>query len=423
MEPTVDGSKLFLTSPLKNAGVSGVVFSRSPIKAELFSPFKDSSLSPFKLIYQSPSKGSFDDWDKDFIASFEENLFGMNDSPDSLDEWLRSPKGKSLLDIRNSPLRAGAHQSVVKRLKISPENKHRKQTFHPLHDSAAEFISAPVYVREAFNENNVLKGENTCHDHMYGQSVLYDSTNTLTATDPNKKGATPVKPWFTNMENAPIRKLSMRMQGNVNPVPNVVVHRGNIVQVENIWPSKEKLKFARQRFKEILNSAVEKEIEIIKEQKKQKTTMQRKKDGREQNSSKCSSSVVVHTGGKASKSCGGKSGRHNSKGGKTKGKHVRSKSRKDKYPQIKMALAKPHQNMVPNVVHKELFPAPGFSDPGWYPSDDCDSDDDTWTGPPPVFRQSSSGINDVDSSDEDWKPTAHQYETLSGRKVKKRRLY
>ncbi|KAL4227033.1 hypothetical protein ACF0H5_015009 [Mactra antiquata] len=425
MEPTMDSNKFLvagsLLSPFKTG--SSVVFGRSPIKNEILSPFKDSSLSPFKLIGQSPSKGSFgiDDWDEDLIASFEENLFGMND-PSELDDWLRSPNGKAFVESRNSPIRLGSHHPVVQRLRISPSN-NRKQRLQPIHDNGAELISEPVYVNNISSENFTIKEEPTCHDHLYGQSS-YDGSNTLSAIDPNKMGATPVKPRYTNMENAPIRKLSMKMQGSINSVPNLVVQKGSIVQVENIWPSKEKLKFARQRFREILNNAVEREIEIIKDQKEKKKQLKNKENGRKMKMN-CATKVVP-TGGKSSKSLSGKQiGRHHGgKGGKSKAKTGRQKSKKDKYPQIKMALSKPQPVRFPNVVHKELYPTVKVSENVWYHSDVTDSDEDTWTGPPPMFRQSSSGFQDnSDTSDDEWKPECHAYETLSGRKVKKRRLY
>lgn len=440
----MDHQKQFIASPLKshNTDSNPGILSMSPVKIEpgLFSPFKgsplspfkDSSLSPFKLLNQSPSKGAFDDWDKDFIASFQENLFGdVTGNSNLVDEWLRSPQGKALLESRNSPMRNGT--SAVRRLKISPENKNRKQNFQPLHDNNVEIFSAPVYIKEEPVDPCYVKEESTTHDHMYGQSTRCIATNPLSAIDPNKMSDTPMKPRVTNMENAPIRKLSMRMSG-VPDIPMVIVQREN--SAENYWPSKEKLKFARLQFKEILNKAVEKELEILEEIRKSKAEANEKHMSKKaKKSNRCDSKLVVHAGSNVTKvghKHGGKvsiSGKV-SQGGKSKGKGGRKGGRKDRYPQIKMALSKPvkQEEMYP-VIHRELFPPAGFTDPGWYPSDeevDVEDDDDTWSGPPPVFKQSSVEAyrdDDDDTSDEDFNPSTYQYETLSGRKVKKRKIY
>ncbi|XP_045166236.1 uncharacterized protein LOC123529779 [Mercenaria mercenaria] len=432
---TMDRTAAFIASPLRgNTDSNPGTISLSPVKLEpgLFSPFKnsslspfkDSSLSPFKLINQSPSKGAFDEWDKDFIASFQENLFGdVTGNTSIVDEWLRSPQGKALLESRNSPLRNGG--SAVRRLKISPENKNRKQNFQPLHDDVEFLCSAPVYIKEEPFTDSQVKEENMAHDHMYGQSLVYVNTNTLSAIDPNKMSDTPYKPKFTNRENAPIRKLSMRIPEIAGAVPTVLVQKENIS--ENCWPSKEKLKFARLQFRETLNKAVENELEILKEQRRKKAELLKRQTCKEDKKSKCDSKIVVHTGGVVTKT-GHKHGGKVSKGGKSKGKVGRKAVRKDKYPQIKMALSKPmkHEETSP-FVHRELFPPAGFTDPGWYPSDDeDDDDDDSWSGPPPFFKQSSVEVyrnSIVDSSDDDWNQSGYQYETLSGRKVKKRKMY
>lgn len=430
----MDRNRAFLASPLRsnNADSNQGIISLSPVKLEpgIFSPFKDTSLSPFKdssfspfkLINQSPSKGSFDDWDKDFFASFQENLFGdITGNANLVDEWLKSPQGKALIESRNSPLRNGG--SAVRKLKISPENKNRKQNFQPLHDHNAEIFSASVYIKEEPLDSTRIKEENMSHDHMYGQSMPYAISNSLSAIDPNKMSATPIKPRLTNMENAPIRKLSMRIPGVVGTVPTIVMQKENIS--EQSWPSKEKLKFARLQFREILNKAVEKELEIVREERRIKAELHKKQTSKSEKNTKCDSRSVVHTGGAVTK-LEHKHGGKVSKGGKSKSKMGRKGSKKDKYPQIKMALSKPmkQQEVLP-LVHRELFPPSGFTDPGWYPSDDDDDHDDTWSGPPPLFKQSSVEDfgNDDEDSDADWNPTNYQYETLSGRKVKKRKLY
>lgn len=389
----------------------------SPMKVEsgsMYSPFKEASLSPFKLFSQSPSKGAFEDWDKDLLSSIDENLFGMGEIADNVvDELLKSPQGKAFLESRNSPLRAAGNSSVVRQLRISPDNRHRGSHFQSLNDHSSDvFTMLNNVVKSEPFEYTEMKSENTLEDHLYGQ-LTPRGMNSLSAIDPNKMGATPVKPGFTNVENAPKRKLSMRTVGSISSgqvLSNIVIQGENVmtmpVQRPQSWPSKERLKFARQHFKDILNQAVAKEIKLIQEEKRKKEELKAKMT--ERKTGKTS---------EKSKADGGKTGKEpKGRGKKTK---TYRKKKKDTYPQIKMALSKPsakgkHQS---SVIHKNLFSAtvPDFQDPAWYPSDE---EDDTWTGPVPFNPQVGYDLySEEESSDGDDVPCTYRYETISGRRV------
>ncbi|KAH3820175.1 uncharacterized protein LOC127881906 [Dreissena polymorpha] len=407
---------MFLASPTKSPFKvntdSNHMIIISPLKG-IFSPFKDSSLSPFKLM-QSPSKG-FDVWDRDLFANFEENLFGMGDMSENLvDELLKSPKGKALMEMRQSPSQA------VRRLRISPDNRHKGQRFQSLVDAHSDIYSVPQTTGlQCLDFEMVdIKEETTIHDHMYGQNM---SGNTLSAIDPNKMGATPIKPRMTNIENAPIRKLSMMKSVGNCPMPNVVVKSENEPSVQHLsenWPPTERLKFARKQFQEILNDAVKREIQLLKQQKLKKAELVTKN--------------ILLENKKQLEFKIGKTEHHkqdrNLKDRVTKkGKKVKTyrKKKKDTYPQIKMALAKTTVRNQPPVVHRQLSPLTPLIhntmlDPGWYPSaDDDDEEVEQWTGPPPFHTQASGSFysDDMSSEEEEETPTNYQYETLSGRRV------
>ncbi|XP_052780087.1 uncharacterized protein LOC128217182 [Mya arenaria] len=397
----------------------------SPMKSgfgAIFSPFKDSSLSPFKLL-QSPSKGTFDEWEKDLFANLDENLFGMGDlSENIVDELLKSPQGKLLLESKNSP------SHVVRRLRISPDNRHKGQKFQSL--NSTDLFNIESVVKTELMDTNFtslrVKDESTIHDHMYGQQTVIDISNS--AIDRNKMSDTPMKPRFSSMENAPIRKLSMRAVGstevNVQHVVNAPANITPILHLPQTWPSKDKLKFARMQFKQVLNDAVERELAFKREKKRLK-------------SKKVVKSIVEENRKQLGNRLKMQSGKCNKKGNieKSKGKKVKAykKKKKDTYPEIKMALTKTGVRHHPQVVHREPSPLPPrvqtYEDPGWYPSDDEDVVE-PWNGPPPFYTQMSSGFysdesSEAEESEEKEETERYSYETLSGRRVtlKRPRLY
>lgn len=378
----------------------------------MYSPFKESSLSPFKLLSQSPSKEAYDDWDKDLFSCLDENLFGMGGLTDNVvDELLKSPQGKALLEDKNSPLRHVGNSYMARQLRISPENnKQRGRHFQSLNDQSSDIFTVPsTAVKNEPFPYVEMKEENTLEDHMYGQQT-HMFGNSLSAVDPNKMSATPVKPGFTNIENVPKRKLSMRSgrstTGDIG-LSEIGAQDENVlsipatVQVQQTWPSKERLKFARRQFQEILNAAVSKEIKIIQEERRKKASVNSEKQNEVP-----AVSVIKTRGGKGKETKG-----------KTKKTKTYRKKKKDTYPQIKMALSKPSvKGRNAPVIHKNLFsvPVPDFKDdPGWYPSDD--EEDQTWVGPPPFYGQMEL-YSDDESSDYD-EPATFKYETISGRRV------
>lgn len=416
---------MFQASPTKspfkvNTDSNSAPLAFSPMKTNtfnLYSPFKETSLSPLKLFSQSPSKVSFDDWEKDLFSSLDENLFGIGGIADNVvDELLKSPQGKAFLESRNSPLRNSGNSTVVRQLRISPENnRHRGQHFQSLTDNSLFTVPNTVVKTESF-EYTEMKKENTLEDHMYGQTSPRFG-HSLSAIDPNKMSATPSKPGFTNVENAPKRKLTMRAVGSFlsdsQHMSNTEIQSGNVASIPMktfrlpTWPSKERLKFARQNFKDILEKAVAKEIKLIAEEKRKKAEV----------NNICNEKVVV-VKPKESKALKD-----------SKGKGKRNKTyRKKKKDTHKLSVSKPaaKAKYQPPVIHKDLFSVtvPDFQDPGWYPSDD-DEEEQMWTGPPPFYSQAGLAMySDNEDSSENDELTTFKYETISGRRVtlKKPRL-
>ena len=387
----------------------------SPIKKEClsFSPFKNSGLSPFKLINQSPSKGSYDEWDKEFIASFEETLFGMeeNVAPHVIEDILKSPAGKAMIENRTSPSRM-RNPPAVRRLKISPQNKNTTNSFQCLSQSNNNNVGS------MFN-CAVVKEEVTTNDHLFEQTMVCVNSNTLSAIDPNKMCATPIhKPGLAACENVPRRKLAMREPGNVQPFQTFVFQENalsGIQQIENDLPSKERLKFARLQFQKVLNMAVEKEIEILQEERKKKEQMAAKASEKE-NRKQSKDQITKPTKGK---------GKQKRKGRKSK--HERPVLR---FPEIKMALSNPSSKKIheSKQARRGFVREPKINQLGWYPSDEDDEDNDSkWTGPVP-FQAGKNNLyfpEEEEESSEDDDLYSYKYETQSGRQVtwKRRRLY
>ncbi|OWF48314.1 uncharacterized protein LOC110453238 [Mizuhopecten yessoensis] len=171
--------------------------------------------------------GISEEWEKDFFANFEENLFSLDLDEQVLDDILKSPKGKvALNEIMNSP--------KGKAIMNSPKGKKLKERMRL-------FDTAPG--QEEFT---------TVVDHRLG---------ILSPADTNKPGITPMKPDAQRALKMSKRKLSM---GTINqPLrPSFTNSLPTLAPATNensqpvTWPSQERLKFARSNFKDILKKAV-----------------------------------------------------------------------------------------------------------------------------------------------------------------------
>lgn len=375
----------FVISPQKNSNAS-------------FSPFKNSTLSPFKQINQSPSKGALDDWDRDFITSFEENLFGMHDISDLSDsvlgELMKSPQGKVLLQKRNSPVRIN-ESNAARQLITSPQ--HRTVTNSVIVDvnksgatakrTVVEIKDEPIQLYTVIKEEQMNEtGLSSEHNYHAGHGSV------LSATDPDKMNATPIKPsMMFDGKTAPKRNLAFR-DHNYEPVtstlPNLSLQADTVTQERDnnlpsievsfhLWPAKDRLKFAREHFKQILDKTVKDKIEKFRASQAALNQDQTRAELKIKFSSKHKTSK--HKAGKFSRKAG----------------------KKDRYPQIKKALSKPAvaQSSIGHSVISHGKREPSY-DPGWYPDDDSDDDTGSWHGPVPFQRHLSLGFHDDDNDDE-----------------------
>ncbi|XP_033746736.1 uncharacterized protein LOC117331887 [Pecten maximus] len=200
--------------------------------------------------------GISEEWEKDFFANFEENLFSLDLDEQVLDDILKSPKGKvALKEIINSP--------KGKAIMSSPKGKKLKERMRlfDAHPGQEELTSVS--------------------DHSRG---------ILCPADTNKPGITPMKPDAQRALKMSKRKLSM---GTINqPLrPSFTNSLPTLAPAINendqpvVWPSQERLKFARSNFKDILRKAVQK-VEsaeaAFKAQQKMKSTTTTTKTGRRQ---------------------------------------------------------------------------------------------------------------------------------------------
>ncbi|XP_060078947.1 uncharacterized protein LOC132558408 [Ylistrum balloti] len=228
--------------------------------------------------------GISEEWEKDFFANFEENLFSLDLDDQVLDDILKSPKGKvALKEIINSP--------KGKAIMNSPKGKKLKERMRL-------FDTPPG--QEEFTR------------------VLDHSQGILCPSDTNKPGITPMKPDAQRALKLSKRKLSM---GTINqPLRSsytsslpTLAPATNENNQPVLWPSQERLKFARSNFKDILRKAVQKvesaEAAFKAQQKLQSAAATTTKTGR------------------------------------------RQKGKSDKYPQLSKALSRPS---IPNDSEDQL---------------------------------------------------------------------
>lgn len=173
--------------------------------------------------------GLSEEWEKDFFANFEENLFTLDLDDQVLDDILKSPKGKvALNEMINSP--------KGKAIMNSPKGNILKERM-----KMCDTPPNPDRYTTMLDRHGILGPES------------------------NKPGVTPMKPDAQRVLKMSKRKLSM---GTINqplkPLPVLCQTVSNITnenQPPAMWPSQERLKFARNNFKNILKRAVEK-VEI-----------------------------------------------------------------------------------------------------------------------------------------------------------------
>lgn len=309
--PTPKHSKMDNFPPL------GSALQISPLKIENeMSMCKDG-------IMQEMSSALYDDinisegWENDFFTNFEENFLNMDIDEQTLDGILKSPKGKAVInDIMNSP--------KGKAMMQSPKGKVLKDKLHYLESSGCR----------------VNKKNNS------------PSVTVLTASDPNKMSATPIKPDLRASQKMSKRRLAMSAsKENLDRLtisPGLYTFSKHTEEEENIpgplelhWPETERLKFARDQFKLTLDRALQKMSK--------------------QHQSNTKSQVIKKT---------------------IKGKSV-------KYPELSQALSRPsgqsktgQLNMKGSRKNVSLSFVPLSS---VYDDDEEDDDDDDWDGDIPFM--------------------------------------
>ena len=153
-----------------------------------------------------------DDWDRHFIANFEENIFALNELDEHiLDEILKSPQGKAML---SSP------QGKV--LLNSPQGQ--------------------AILERQRNEQTLSLSQTAVSASLTANTVTYlasSVSNILSPCDPNKMSATPVKQTAKTALKLSKRKLTMSQSIPVlsGPTPKIP-----ILPKENVgpggWPAK-----------------------------------------------------------------------------------------------------------------------------------------------------------------------------------------
>ena len=439
--PTIRRQPFSPQKVVRDANTEAGYFLMSPIKdsnGSSFSPFKNSTLSPFKQINQSPSKGALDAWDKDFISGFEENLFGMHDLGDLSDsvigELMKSPQGKALLQKAHSPVRVNTSGRSRKQVVSQHRDAGARGVVVSVTNSGAVAKTAVVKVKEEPIEfYTVIKQEPVDEPELHSEHNYHvGHSPSLSVTDPDKMNATPIKLGQTkNGKTAPKRNLAFmdnsenaaNLASRFNSITHHTDSSSSIGIAFHLWPSKERLKFAREHFRKILDKTVKDKIE--KYRASQAVLNKGKQD------------PIMNLKRKITS-------KHKSKKKHKAGKLSKKVSKRDRYPQIKQALAKPtavSQNSRKSaLVANPIIPkarSHGFvsRDPGWYPDEDNseDSDSGSWQGPVPFQKPPSPCFYgseydtdsdnvyvdiDVSSDDEEYYPSVGEKKRkLSGKET------
>ena len=205
-------------------------------KNTLLSEVNTNSMSPVKVPFtNSPAKQSMSEyigltdqdmeWEKDFFADFEDNLFSLDAGNNLIDDILRSPKGKEAMKCL---MRSPKGKSIMS----SPKGKMIKNRMRQLDDKTALL---PISTNA---RNDMFRGT-------------------------QKVGATPMKQDAQKVSKMSKRKLSMAspssrsnppvhiVQGQISTLPPIAKKQ------KTLWPTQQKLLFARNQFRLTLEKAVQ----------------------------------------------------------------------------------------------------------------------------------------------------------------------
>lgn len=322
-DPTLLSTGMLQISPLK------MPLSPAKIKNEsIMSEMTDISIS--------------EEWEKDFFSNFEENLFNMDIDDRMLSDILKSPKGKAAM---NEMIRSPKGKAFVNKMMKSPKGKLMKRQF----DNELPGLSneSPSSFDAKQLSTTPMKPE------LKGMLKMSNSKRRLTMTDPNLQG---------NMDTDAEIDLYIQQNilGKVKTENNQIQRRQRtefvpIQPKENqepvVWPSQERLKFARAQFQKTLQMAVQK---VSQDPNKKKVKFQEP-----------------------------------------------AKYRMDKYPEIKQALARPTagpaKRQFPKIKPLTIEPKDllvpfmeSSENTSWYMYDDSDDDDEEWTEDVPFSSQKRS---------------------------------
>lgn len=216
-DPTLLSADILQISPMK------LPLSPSKIKTEnIMSEMTDISIS--------------EEWEKDFFSNFEENLFNMDLDDRMLTDILKSPKGKAAM---NEMIRSPKGKAFVDRMMKSPKGKLMKNQLD------YGFTNLPLQCSPQISDAKKLSAT-PMKPEIKGMLKMSNSKRRLAMTDPN-------------IGNSQGRLDNECMPHNILRRPKTefvpIQPKENIQPI--VWPSKERLKFARAQFTRTLANAVQ----------------------------------------------------------------------------------------------------------------------------------------------------------------------
>lgn len=229
--PVAGSAKIIKDPTLLPSGMLQI----SPLKMPL-SPCKQRNES---IMSEMTDISISEEWEKDFFTNFEENLFNMDIDDRVLSDILKSPKGKAAM---NEMIRSPKGKAFVDKMMKSPKGKVMRHRLESPSFSDAKKLSATPMKPES-----------------HGMLKMTNSKRRLTMTDTSIRNELLGTDTEVDMDIQP--SIMKKSKGDYKQI----LPKENLEPV--VWPSKERLQFARAQFQKTLQMAIQKVSEDTQKKK------------------------------------------------------------------------------------------------------------------------------------------------------------
>lgn len=239
--PVAGSAKIIKDPTLLPSGMLHI----SPLKMPL-SPSKQRNES---IMSEMTDISISEEWEKDFFTNFEENLFNMDIDDRVLSDILKSPKGKAAM---NEIIRSPKGKAFVDKMMKSPKGKVMR------HQLDCRNTDSRLQESPSFSDAKKLSAT-PMKPELHGMLKMSNSKRRLTMTDTSIRN----EQLGTDTEIDMVIQQSIMKKSKENY--KQILPKENLEPV--VWPSKERLKFARAQFQKTLQMAIQKVSEDTQKKK------------------------------------------------------------------------------------------------------------------------------------------------------------